>query len=62
MNFPSEYDIEQFYLNLTIEERVEFSEVKSFLQNFGWDTLERRLLAEHWVKYGYLARKIQEKK
>lgn len=61
MNAPTQYQIEELYLNLTIEERVEFNDTLAFANYFGWKNLEAKLLAQHWMKYGYLAYKFQEK-
>ena len=61
MNAPTISDVEDFYLNLTTDERVELKKALEFTEYCGWKNLESKLLAQHWIKYGYIARKIQEK-
>jgi hypothetical protein len=61
MNAPTLSEIEDCYLNLTLEERLEFNKALEYTEYCGWKHLEAKLLAQYWIKYGYLARKIQEK-
>lgn len=61
MNAPTLGEVEDFYLSLTTTERLELKKALEFTEYTGWKSLEAKLLAQHWIKYGYVARKIQEK-